>query len=1034
MALRYDKWWATDFAFDPVEVEFGPLIFPGAEAGYTPPVWDAVDFNFSQAYTPQSGWNTSFELTATSDVYTQYVFKASVGETLAMPSPYQVSWRKYLSPSGIYHSAAGTPKVIPAYVLDLEFAEAYTPPAWNAADFAFGVVGEEQFVLPDGLNAGALGEPDVSHRDRQVGASGIAAGSVGAPTVFLWTRYVFPSGSDTSAYGTATVYNLNRYLLAIGLAAGSTGTPKVENSTQITYPSGIAPSGLGSPSVINRNQTVIAVGFDAFKGFGFAGGGDGWVSFLDRTLSPGGIFAVDFGTQQVANSIRVIDQAGQSILASYGTPQVAYKERFIYPSYIVQWAFGYPAVDKTHYVEPSGFDASSFGLHWAHDNRQYPAPEGFDAALYGQAEITRSPRLIEPVGFPSTVETWPSTRWGRPTVWNLTQVVTMIDERTPSDGGVFGNPIWMTVENRNRVIQTYGHKDSVFSPFGRLDNKAVPLLPAGIDGPLWGSNMVSHRIRNVYPEPLDALLMGRWNEVANDARVLAPTGFRGDALGTPAVVNTRRYYQLYGWDSQAFGDAFVAPRVRTIALGLGPESFFGIHDVQLKTRYLAPPGIDPLPQFGTASFEEHFTIFRPSSILPKGVGEPFVRNVTPELKPYGYEQTLWGTALVRHQYRFVPMEGFEQTLWGSHVIADRTKRVTPASINALRVGTNHEVRNNDPDPPSPQTILPATFIATLTGTPLVRSNDIVPGGFDAIRWGNAVVTMMGCYPTSILPPEIPAPWVRGPQYLAPPSIKAPDDPASGMTATKHDLQPRTIWATFEATEQAKANHEGEWELMDYVVHQQKPERPVFGDATVTLYSRGVAPYTFGPGAVGEPRIENLHRRIYPTGLRAIRWGYPIIPHTVTVEASGFSAGGFGQPSLELKNREILPPGLEPPEITEDHYVDFFNRTLRPTGIDAFTSTGDHRLHPPEPLIPVGLDATLWGTTWVSNWLRTIEIEGFDGLDMTSTPGQFADRMRVTRRGFAIVPRGTRMTGYGTPSVTIGAAAPPAQLVDLVTEE
>ncbi|HPD73493.1 MAG TPA: hypothetical protein PLL30_17100 [Candidatus Krumholzibacteria bacterium] len=1028
MALRYNKWWATDYAFDPIEVEFGPLIFPG-EDGYVPPT-GTVDHEFD---TPiqYSGPQGSFVHDFADPPGTQRIVTRSAGEPLSMPAVSTVSWRQYAADVTLGEQGEfGVPsQIIRRWTVAYEFTTAYTVPSPISHNFG-GAAGE---LLVDGWDSLTFGAAEVSLKNRTIYPASFNNFYSGQHAL-IYRQIAYTFAIDAESWGTPSVVNRNRYLLASGFDASAIGNPTVENLLKFVYPTGASDGSIGTPSLLNRNRYVIPVGLDAFKGFGFAGDGEGWVSFLDRSLSPDGIFAINFGAPLVANSIRVIDQAGQSITASYGAPLVAYKERFIYPSYIVQWAFGYPNIDKTHYVETTGFDASSFGLHWAHDNRQYPEPQGFDAALYGQAEVTRSPRIVAPAGFPSTIETWPSTRWGIQTVWNLRQVVTMIDERTPFDGGVFGNPIWMTVENRNRVIQTYGHKDSVFSPFNALDNKAVPLLASGIDGPLWGSNMVSHRIRSVYPEALDALLMGRWNEVANDARVLAPTGFRGDAVGQPAVVNTRRYYQLYGWDSQEFGTAFVAPRVRTITLGLGPEGFFGYHDVQLKTRYLSPPGMDPLPQFGAASFEERFTIFRPSSILPKAVGEPFVRNATPEVAPYGYEQTLWGDTLVRHQYRFVLAEGYLQTIWGSTEIADRTKTLRTASINAMRMGTGHEVRNNDPDPPSPREILPATFIATLTGTPVVRSNDIVPGGFDAIRWGNAVVTMMGCYPSSILPPDIPAPWVRGPQYVVPDTIYAPDDSRSSQPKTKHEVSPFTIWATFEATEQALANHEGAWKLMDHAVHNDEhPERPVFGTAEVTLYYRGVAPYTFGQGAVGEPQIELRNRRIYPTGLRAVRWGYPIIPHTQTVEPGGFVNEGFGQPALELKNRAILPPSLETPEISEDHYVDFFHRTLRPNGIDAFTSTEDHRLHPPEPLVPVGLDATLWGTTWVSNWLRTIEAEGFDGLDMTSTPGQFSERMRVTRRGFAIVPRGTRMTGYGTPTVAIAATAPPAQLVDLVTE-
>ncbi|MCU0855004.1 MAG: hypothetical protein MUF63_08895, partial [Rhodobacteraceae bacterium] len=659
-----------------------------------------------------------------------------------------------------------------------------------------------------------------------------------------------------------------------------------------------------------------------------------------------------------------------------------------------------------------------------HDTRQFITNEGADVAEYGMPWVSRSPRVLYPEGFPTTFEGWPSTRWGIHQVWNLTKYVFHYNDAIPGEGGAFGDPIKILVENRDRTLGAIGHRDSKFSSLATVLNDDYAVVPEGLDATLWGSNLVADRIRSLYPEPLEATVVSIHNEVHNDARLLSPAGFGGEVLGTPHAENTRRYFDFWGWDSLSFGTAFAAPAIRTVAVGMGPESDFGIHDAQLATRYLSPPGINPLPQFGAHDFFERFNIIYPTGPRLTRYGDNGrVYNVTPEVAPFGADLSLWGTPAVRLQYRFILPDGHPATLFGRAAVADRRLYIRPVGPGVLGVGFEHEVRNLIADPPAEQKIKPTSFWGTLWGTAEVRRNEIHPDGLAATLWGSGQVRMMGCYPAGIPPlsGQVPSPWVRGPRYLPAEAIKAPDDPENGLGVTKHAIWPYTIYCTFDVTDQAIRNNGGEfWHLMDtQVFGPEHPERPVFGDALVALAQRSIAPSGADVSRMdGVPGVENRRRYLQVTGTKMTRFGIPTIPFPRTLKplpiAPPVELYSFSK--VENQHRYVAPPAISiylP--VSEGARVEHFNRTISVGGFDAFSSAG-HRVHPPEPLIPVGFDATKWGATWASNRVRTVEPQGFDSFDSSHTPGRFAERMRVTRRGSSVAPKGWHHMRVGSPSI------------------
>jgi hypothetical protein len=261
VALRYNKWWATDFAFDPIDVEFGPLVFPGDAAPeyYEPPAWDAADFNFYQAYTPQSGFNTSFEITATSDVYPQYVIKASAGDTF-VSSEQHAQWRQFAYPSGFSTFEIGAPRAIQGYVLDVEFADAYTPPAWNAVYFGFAVEGSTPTIYPDGYNGVEWGTAYIDHKNRTLNVTGSSHSAFGTPFGYNAQGYIYPYSFSYSAWGTPSVVNINRYFDVWGATHSVFGTPTVSNYTRTFSVYGSDFEWFGYPSIMNWQRYFPVTG------------------------------------------------------------------------------------------------------------------------------------------------------------------------------------------------------------------------------------------------------------------------------------------------------------------------------------------------------------------------------------------------------------------------------------------------------------------------------------------------------------------------------------------------------------------------------------------------------------------------------------------------------------------------------------------------------------------------------------------------------------------------------------------------------
>jgi len=991
---------------------------------YSPPPGSSVTFDFGTfSYTPPPGSSVTFEfdVTANATIYPQGMFADGYG------TPYVYLGQRWVEPDGIESGEAfgvggvEYEKIRPTGIPSAE--------AFGAPEARLG----QQWIYPPSIvvemQAGHVVRRDDWYVAPDAGAVVLdfGAGAYTTPPGAFVSMEFEPSGTPTLfvpgiaqwAIGTAALRNLLQIVEPSGLGDGAYGSLTVELGTRYIELSGFDAAAVGNPSVINDAKVLSPNGLDQSE-FGFAGEGEGFVDFARRELGVIEIAASGYGTNRVENVNRGIDLAGKAPLGTLiGTQFVSYKERFVSPPYIFANAIGIATIGFTRELQPTGFDASLFGVHHVHDNTQAVNPSG--AAWGGSVSIplvTRSPRVIFASGFDLN-ETAPSERWGRPDVVNLTQILprVAIDPDT-ENGGVFGEPNNTLIENRNRTIVHYGHQDSRVSPLATLDNTGRALLAEGVEATAWGDALVAPAIRSYSIDGIPEEWFTPYHAVHNAAFQALPNGIAPGVVGTPAWANPPQAVTFVGHiDSQEHGTAFVDFAVRYIATPLGPEAVSGWHTVELATRYVAPGGLEATAWGATYVFE-HFNIAAAHSILPPTMPlEHYVRNVTPQVYPYGYDMTEWGRPTVRWNPWPIAPEGFVAGEYGRLVIRDRRQTVAIPALGVGQLGQFAQVRNDSPDPPSQRTLALSGILATSYGSPSLRRNELYPSGLVATIFGEHEVRLVGAIVPGVVPPsdQLPAPRVVGPRVVSVAGL-APTEPPSV------DLSPRTIWATFEVTAQAARNHPGGWTLVDDYLDTGDPRgmRPFFGRPAVTLENRRItvppAVAAMSPVDVPEPSIESTIRTVYPVGSLQQRFGIASLPgpQILEMDGSGLFDEEVGDHAVENFDKDVRPAGLQAPAVTTQD-IQLFNRELPAPSLGA-GSPGTPRVHPPEPIVPgIGIQ-TKWGGPFVAYRIRTVYPVGVEAFAQGDEITHFADRMRVTKR-YPIRPTAIAQGALGAPRVS-----------------
>lgn len=956
-------------------------------------------------------------------------------DSLSVPAP-SVSPRM-LYPTGIASPVLGRPDVRDPAIKPMgELHASYgVPTVWfhtrplspdGILSYQSGyprVADPTQFTYPPSLIESAIfGDTAIKNTSTVIKLAGINDGSFSDYTTLTNSNRKYdPKGIDSLRMGAASIVNKTPSIFVESINPFDTGTPAIGHAIRFVVPTGFdhllfgravltktpelktighQSSVIGQSWISHKNRTIdlIQKGINSFK----AGELTTW--YGQRPAKISGWQTASYGNPTLTHEVREV--SGQGFRRdAYGQAWVSFGTRIIEPQGIYKDFPSNHMVGGTQTIKPAGYEATLWGERIIPESQSIQ-PLGF-RELWGNATVDLHTKYIAPVGYIS-VGQQPADRWGDITVYNKLQYIAQ--EFDINSGLVPPKwSDWTAIANRNIQMNVTGFASQRFG-YSQIDNNATPLLPNGIEPPAITIGMISHGVRAVTPEAIEALPISTWGVVHNGARVIAPLGHTHTQWGNDnAIVNTRREYRNVGRiDSLETGTPMIAYRIRTIDIeprySIAPPQI-NLPTIDLYTRYVSFRGYETT-KYGLPSLSIHFNIIGPSWRHRDDFGESVVRNVTPELQAGAFDSQEFGRASIRTQWRHVQAQGDTATLFGSAMIADTKQKIDLRGWQDSVISQLHTVTKTGTPPYTAQNIwlqnesnpskdgfgikptsepsrpglnqnvlYARSFVATKFGEAIVSSNNLYIdigisiknfGAGTSIKNQNRFIDVVGIDNTI----KITDDHMVTPFYIKPRSFNQPGDSSSFSNGRKFgqpivDNRHREIYPRG---------------------HQSSN---VGYGARVDLHTRYIEPPTIRGFAMGFPEIPFTTKIINVTdyGFDSARYGSATVappPYTgpQTIGAKGFNSQSIGAGRVELLLRNIITSGRDSLAMGRSISNDtpYMWQGLR---------VGEH-----VPLIIGGGDMALFGKAFISLRIREIPVEGFVAFRSEYTLEEFDKRMKV----------------------------------------
>lgn len=823
-----------------------------------------------------------------------------------------------------------------------------------------------------------------------IGAIGIDGLCIGVPTLTSHLAIIEPIGFEVRYYfGQANIANRARFIRTGNIYPPTIPRPTIELRQRFIKPVGVNGGAFGQARIDLYHRTLEVQGMPSKVNFGRA-----WLSHHTRTITP------------------------KSIVVGTSPPK--------------------PTIGTTQYIKPTGFVATLW-LSRIIPESQTIYPQGFKGE-FGQASIRNHRQYAHAKGFDNQ-------DFGQALIYNLRQYIHVVNDEQSElspNGKNKGFGRWTSIENRNKVIATFGFAHDVFGR-ASIDNKARVIKPVGFDGLAMGVPAISDRVRYIKIDGIEPPHISRWNIVYNDARELHTKGFENKTVfGMPAIVNTRRILTHACIKSAGVvGLPMIADRVRTIALeprySIAPPTI-PLPTIHLYTRYINAMSSD-MAKFGVPNIHIHWNIISPRWRHRDFVGEPTIKNVTPEIPIFGHDSQEFGQASIRNEFEHIHQKGHESLVMGRAIIKDRRQHIVAVGFGGVKFGL-HKIITEIP-PYHPQWIDLNKYnhkdepiggygigSGLSFGTPSMNERVIISRGFGGVKFGthairsNAIQMQYG-----IFEPKLGTPVIILKHRVI--SIDSQQSIGNTLVFGKPRMSPHTIYAPSGdmATSQARQNHPPR---NTHTINSMA----VFGRVTITNKNRSSSIRVYGVRheMMGRPTIANKLHVIKPYGFRLSKFGTPAIPFvpqymTVT---DGIGKTKFGRASIQRPKsttQHIKPKGL----IGEfgRHVIENKHRTIYPQGFLA-TQIGQSRYND-SPFMWQGLrigervlgnyggtDTSVFGQAWISNKIREIHVHGFESFVSEPDLANFRGRLTLKR-----VVDGMPKQGKITQVIGVIGIAPPS---------
>ncbi|OOR87078.1 hypothetical protein [Moraxella bovis] len=883
--------------------------------------------------------------------------------------------------------------------------QAISPKGFDAGEFGGHYVLHHWQYMPNKhlLNASWLGklphQNPVSHAfyvawfipsdNLNIGTIGIDGLMIGIPTLISYLAIMEPTGFEIRHhFGQASITNRARLI--------KTGN--------------LYPPDVPRPTIKLRQKFIKQVGLNV-GAFGQAR-----LDFYHRTLK----------VQGIPSSL------------NFGRAWISHYTRTIIPKSIDSVAPPKPAISTTQHITPIGFVATLW-LTRIIPESQSIYPQGM-MGEFGQAVIKNHRQYVSLRGFDNQA-------FGQSDIYNLRQYIHVVNDEQSElspNGKSKGFGRWTSIENKNKVIHTFGFAHDVFGR-ASIDNQARVIKPMGFDGLAMGTPTIGDKVRYIKIDGIEPPHISRWNIVYNDARELHAIGFKNQTVfGTLAVVNTRRILtHIGGFDVGEFGLPMIADRVRTVALeprySIAPPTI-PLPTIHLHTRYINAKSSD-MAKFGVPNLHIHWNIISPRWHHRDFVGEPTIKNLTPEIPIFGHDSQEFGQVNIRNEFVHIYPKSHESLAMGIATIKDRRQKMAVMGFGGTKFGHHRIIkeippyhpqwidlnRYNDKDEPVGGYGIGSSLSF---GTPSMNERAIKVKGFGGAKFGTpAIRTNTIQMRSGIFEPKLGTPTIILNRRVI--SIDDQQSISSKLVFGTPRMSPHTIYAPSGdmATLQARRNHPPR---NTHVINSMT----VFGRATITNKNRTIQAYGQSSSMVGRPTIVNALHFIKPYGFRLSKFGIPTIPfapqHIQVID--GIDSAEFGRATI--KHQESLTQYIKPKGIVGEFgrlVIENKNRTISPIGFVA-TRMGQPRpndtpfmwqgLRIGERVLGNygGLDSTVFGTAWISNKIREIHVQGWDSFVSEPTLGSFKGRLTLRRVVDGLPKKGKTAQVIG--AIPIAPPAPP----------
>ncbi|WP_286713041.1 hypothetical protein [Acinetobacter sp. UBA2581] len=855
-------------------------------------------------------------------------------------------------------------------------------------------------LRPNALNSMVLGVPVIYNYWTFTRTAGWVSSLFGQLQVRNSDSVIRPTGRVMTLFGTTKAQNGKRYLDVSGAIYTRFGTTKIESSTRYVNTSGAYFFLISKPRISYKEQYVTT-----------------------RQQNPSTLY----GNTRIAYAVRYVEQNSNQPLTRFGKSWASHSPRYIEPRGIWQYFPTNHRVGVSRIVQMEGFDFLRFGTRIVPES-QTVYPQGF-GTIFGQTEIYNSTQHIKPKGF-LTVGEKLDFRFGHIDIFNSDQYIKPYhDDTSRAAGPLFPEIKQHEVFNRNRKVQTHG---TIFQVFGyqNLTLGARVIYPQGISSPIEqpSKSMVAHGIRYVKAIALEPPHISTWNTVWLSGKAVTTKGFAHSLYGVAKVENTRRIYRFISLGEQTlFGNSMISHAIRNVRIQEGysiAPPVVPMPEVKLGVRYVEPRSIDSV-RYGWFYAAERFTKITPHWEHKDLLGEPSIKNVTPQVRPWQFDSCEFGQHYIGLYTRYLKPDALNAQIFSRHKIGDRTQKINLTTYGILppQISRTHKVESIggevlpfliEPKGMSTvnfetdfrkyhvvtQNVLrpDSTDLTTLFGKPTVTANTVrVEPGYWEILIGTAKVEHKNR------------------------RVYVNSGKDNFLEIGSPRMSPHTIWAVKDAPQQAIDNHTRPRLPLHYVdgldtrVTPARTKEPgiEIGIPKVSHKQRffAVTGRTFS--LFGEnTALKNAQKFIEPKGQSFLRIGVlgPIGDQQISFRTNQIYTL-YGRPAVSsiVKFDPIVKPSGLASFVMGNNSIELFHRQVKPVGI-ASLSMGA-RLANDKPYMWQGLRIgehvptrvggevhSMYGTTWISYRVREAVVHGNDFAVVGEyEPGKFNLKMTVYNR-------------------------------------